>query len=91
MVVSRRQRFVHAQVAAMVAVAFVLSLLNSLSIELFFVVSLIAFLVNVELTEPFHVTPRWRGRLRWIIAAGLLAFAYIVIQRILAILPPGVI
>ncbi|MFA1611739.1 hypothetical protein [Halobellus rubicundus] len=91
MVVSRRQRFVHAQVAAMVAVAFVLSLLDSLTVELFFVVSLIAFLVNVELTAPFHVTPEWRRRLRWIIALGLLGFSYIVIRRILAILPPGVI
>ncbi|SDX92833.1 hypothetical protein SAMN04487946_10494 [Halobellus clavatus] len=90
MAVSRRQRFVHAQVAAMLAVAFVLSLLDSLTGELFFVVSLIAFLVNVELTAPFHVTPRWRRRLRWVIALGLIAFGYIVVQRILTILPPGV-
>jgi hypothetical protein len=90
MAVSRRQRFVHAQVAAMLAVAFVLSLLDSLTGELFFVVSLIAFLVNVELTAPFHVTPRWRRRLRWVIALGLIAFGYIVVRRILTILPPGV-
>lgn len=74
----------------MLAAAFFLSLLGSLELELFFVLSLIGFLVNVELTAPFHVTPRWRRRLRWVILLGLIGFAYIVVQRILEILPPGV-
>jgi hypothetical protein len=74
----------------MLASILALSLLGSLSYELFFVVSLIGFLVVVELTAPFNVTPRWRSRLKWIIAIGLLVFGYIVVRRILAILPPGV-
>ncbi|RYJ08616.1 hypothetical protein ELS19_19190 [Halogeometricum borinquense] len=90
MPLSKRHQFVHAQVASMLAVAVVLTLLESLSLELFFVVSLIAFLVNVELTAPFRITPRWRRRLRWIILVGLIGFAYVVVQRILEILPPGV-
>jgi hypothetical protein len=74
----------------MLATILCLSLLGSLSLELFFVVSLIGFLVVVELTAPFNVTPRWRARLKWIILLGLAVFAYIVVRRILEILPPGV-
>ena len=90
MVTKRRERFIHAQIAWMLAATLVLVLLGSLSFELIFVLSLIGFLVVVELTAPFNVTPRWRARLKWLIALGLLAFAYVVIRRILEILPPGV-
>jgi hypothetical protein len=74
----------------MLAAALALALLDSLSYELFFVVSLIGFLVVVELTAPFEVTPRWRSRLKWLIGIGLLVFGYIVVRRILEILPAGV-
>lgn len=86
----RRQRFVRATVAWMLAAALLLSVLDSLTYELFFVVSLIGFLVVTELTAPFSVTPTWRSRIKWIIAIGLLVFGYVVVQRILAILPDGV-
>lgn len=91
MTIGRRARFVHAQLAWMLGAVLVLVLLDSLSFELVFVVSLIGFLVVVELTAPFSVTPQWRARLKWLIVIGLAVFGYIVIQRILAILPPGVI
>jgi hypothetical protein len=74
----------------MLGTVVVLALLDSLSYELFFVVSLIGFLVVTELTAPFNVTPRWRRRLKWIIALGLLVFGYVVVRRILAILPEGI-
>lgn len=85
----RRQRFVHGHVAWMLTALVLLALLDALTLELFFAVSLIGFLVVVELTAPFGVTPRWRKRLRWVILAGLAAFGYVVVRRILAILPPG--
>jgi hypothetical protein len=56
-----------------------------------FVVSLIGLLVVTELTAPFAITPAWRRRLLWVIGVGLLGFGYIVIRRILEILPAGVI
>jgi hypothetical protein len=87
---ARRRRFVHGTVAWMLGTVVVLALLDSLSYELFFVVSLIGFLVVTELTAPFNVTPRWRRRLKWIIALGLLVFGYVVVRRILAILPEGI-
>lgn len=91
MATRRRQGFIHGVVAWSAGSALVLVLLNALSLELFFVVSLIGFLVVTELTAPFTITPTWRRRLKWIIGAGLLVFSYIVVKRILAILPPGVI
>ncbi|MFB6130396.1 MAG: hypothetical protein ABEJ28_06210 [Salinigranum sp.] len=90
MATERRRRFVHAQLAWMLGTALVLSLLGSLTYELFFVVSLIGFLVVVELTAPFRVTPAWRRRLKWLILLGLVAFGYVVVRRILEILPRGV-
>ena len=87
---TRRVRFIHAQVAWMLATVFVLSLLKSLQPQLVFVISLIGFLIIVELTAPFNVTPTWRSRLKWIILVGLAIFGYVVVQRILAILPSGV-
>jgi uncharacterized membrane protein HdeD (DUF308 family) len=86
----RRRRFVHAQLAWMLAAVVVLAALESLTLELFFVLSLIGFLVVVELTAPVAVSPRWRRRIPWLIAAGLAIFGYIVVRRILEILPPEV-
>jgi hypothetical protein len=90
MATHRRMRFIYGQIAWMVAVVLALTLLGSLSYELFFVLSLIGFLIVTELTAPFNITPRWRSRLKWLILAGLLVFAYIVVRRILEILPPEV-
>ncbi len=87
----RRMRFVRGHVAWMLMAALALALLDAVSYELFFVLSLIGFLVVTELTAPFTVTPTWRRRLRWLIAIGLVGFAVVVVRRILAILPPEVV
>jgi hypothetical protein len=86
----RRLRFLHLQAGWMLGTIVVLSLLGSLSLELFFLVTLLGFLVQVELTAPFAVTPDWRRRLTWLILLGLLGFGYIVLRRVLAILPEGI-
>ena len=91
MATPRRIRFVHGQAAWMLAALLALALLESLSLELFFVVSLIGFLIVMQLTTPFNVTPRWRTRLKWIVLLGLAVFGYIVVRRILEILPRGLI
>ncbi|UPV98957.1 hypothetical protein M0R88_10500 [Halorussus gelatinilyticus] len=91
MATQRRFRFIYGFTAWMLLAVFILTLLNSVTLELVFVISLIGFLITVELTAPFSVTPQWRRRLKWIIGLGLLIFGLIVIRRILAILPPGVI
>jgi len=90
-VTRRRQQFIVGHLAWTLTALVLLAALGALEYELFFVVSLIGFLVVVELTAPFNVTPTWRRRLRWLIAIGLLVFGYVVVRRILAILPPGVV
>lgn len=87
----RRQQFLIGNIAWLLGSLLVLSLLSSLSLELFFVVSLIGFLVIIELTAPVAVAPTWRQRLKWLIGVGLIAFGYIVVRRIIEILPPGII
>lgn len=89
MTLEKRRRFVYALVAWMVSVILLLAALDALELELFFVVSLIGLLVVVELTAPFNVTPRWRRRLLPVILLGLAGFSYIVIRRIIEILPEG--
>lgn len=91
MAIGRRRRFVYGVVAWMLGAAIVLTLLGSLELELFFVLSLIGLLVVVELTAPFNVTPRWRRRLIPVILVGLAGFGYIVVRRILEILPEGIV
>ena len=89
MTLEKRRRFVYALVAWMVSVILLLTTLDALELELFFVLSLIGLLVVVELTAPFNVTPRWRRRLLPVILLGLAGFSYIVIRRIIEILPEG--
>ena len=86
---SRRLRFIYGLLAWLLGSLILLAVLGSLSLELFFVISLIGLLIVVELTAPLNVTPVWRARLKWPIAAGLVVFAVIVVRRVLEILPPG--
>lgn len=82
----RRWQFVHAQVAWMLATILLLSLLDHLSLELFFVASLVGLLTTMELTASFNVAPRWRTRLRWVALVGLLGFGLVVVRRMLSII-----
>lgn len=87
---ARRDQFLVAQLGWMVTTLFVLVVLGSFSYEMFFVISLTGLLVVTAITSPFRVTPAWQRRLRWVILLGLLGFAYITVERILEIVPPGV-
>lgn len=87
MSLSRRQRFIHAQTAWMLTTIVLLAVLNALSFEMFFLLSLMGFLIVTAFATPFNVTPEWHTRLRWLIAAGLAIFGYIAIRRIVGLLP----
>lgn len=90
MATRRRLRFITGVLAWLLGTALVLVVLEALSYELFFVLGLIGILIVTELTAPVNVTPTWRRRLHWLIGVGLAVFGYIVIRRILEILPPEV-
>lgn len=83
-------RFVYGVMAWLLGTVLVLAVMGAFAYDLFFVVSLIGFLIVTELTAPVTVTPRWRRRLRWIIGLGLVVFGAIVVRRIIEILPPEV-
>lgn len=79
-------RFVYGQTAWMLAVLLGLTVLGTLTYELFFMLSLVGFLALMEFTGPFEVTPRWRSRLKWIVLTGLLVLGYIATSRLYAVL-----
>jgi hypothetical protein len=90
MATRRRLQFVYAQTVWMLGTVLALSVLGVLEIERFFVATLVGFLVLFELTAPASVEPRWRARLKWFGVLGMVGFGYVVIDRVLEFLPPGV-
>jgi hypothetical protein len=64
----------------------ILAVFQSLSIEYFFVLCLIGFLVIVELSGPFASRPRWRSRVNVVILLGVVMFSLIVVKKVLDIL-----
>ncbi|NEU58121.1 hypothetical protein [Halorussus sp. MSC15.2] len=89
MATPRRWRFVYGQTAWMLAAVLVLAVVDGLSLRVFLVASLVGFLVMMEFTAPFDVTPAWRRRLKWFVLLGLLVFAYVLGRRILELMPEG--
>lgn len=85
----RQLRFALAQAIWMLCLVLALSLLDTLRIETFVILSFVGLLVIVELTAPLTVVPRWRVRVRWVVLLGLLAVAYIMMRGILRTIPPG--
>lgn len=81
MATPRRNRYLVSQFAMLLAVAVVLAVLGSLSVDLFFFVALLGFLGITELTEPFKVVPAWRVGLRRLGFAGLVVFGVVVVVR----------
>ncbi len=82
-----QQTFISWQIAWMVGTILLLSTLGEFTLELFAVASLVGFLTIIEFTARDDVTPRWRARLKWFVLVGLALFAYIIVRRILDILP----
>jgi hypothetical protein len=70
----------------MFVVLALLVLFQSLSLEYFFVLCLIGFLIIVELSGPFTVRPEWRKRVNMAIVVGVLVFGLIVAKKVLDIL-----
>ncbi|WP_254546097.1 hypothetical protein [Halomarina pelagica] len=91
MATARRMRFVTGHLAWTLGVIVVLAALGSLALDLVFVLSYLGFLALIEVTAPVDVSVAWRRRLRWFVGLGLVAFAYLVVRRVLSLLPGGVV
>lgn len=63
-----------------------LLLFRSLSLEYFFVLGLIGFLIIVELSGPYTVRPKWRLWVNIFILLGTIIFAIIVAKKVLEII-----
>lgn len=74
----------------MLAVAVALTALGFFSLELAALLSVLGFLCLAALTAPASVTPAWRSRLRWLVAAGLLLVVGLAAVRLLELLQSGV-
>ena len=85
----RAKRFVYGQTTWMLATVLVLSFLGELTLEVFFISSLLGFLILTEFTAPFNVRPEWRARLKWFILIGMVIFGYFMVNRVLEFLPEG--
>ena len=84
--IPRQHRFVYLLSAWMFMVLFFLIIVNSLDIEIFFVLNLIGFLVLVEITAPFNFKPVWKQRLKWVELIGAIGLSIIVAEKILKII-----
>jgi hypothetical protein len=87
MTITKRQKFIFGQAVWLCGSLLVLAALSALSLELYFILALIGFLVLVQLTAPLNLTPQWRKRLWRIMIVGLIVFAVIVVMRLLEFLP----
>jgi len=67
-------------------IAIFMLLAQSIDIEIFFVLSLIGFLVIVELIAPKYVQPGYLRYIRYFIAAGIVIFGMIVVKKVMEIL-----
>lgn len=81
------QRFVQYLLGWILTVLLGLTLIDALTLEVFFVTSLIGVLVLTELMLPLNIRPVWYRRLRWVIVIGLGVFGYILLRRIFSLLP----
>jgi hypothetical protein len=66
-----------------------LALFGALTLELFFYASFFGFLLIMGTTAPVYRTARWRRGLRWFVAVGVVVFAYLIVTRLLSVIPAG--
>lgn len=83
-------QFVYGYLAWLLGIILTLVVLDSLSYELFGILSLVGLLVVTELTVPPTVAPTWSRRLRWLAVLGLVGYAAFVSRKLVGLLPPEV-
>lgn len=82
----KKQIAVAVLVIWLLLVIFFMVLARNLSLEIFFVLWLIGLLVIVELIRPSFVKPSYLRYLAYLVAAGILVFAVIVVKKVMEIL-----
>lgn len=86
MKVRTRETIVIVLVAWSLVVAAFMLLNRALDLEVFFVLALLGLLVLIELTDTATVQPGPVRRVKYVVAAGVLVFGWIVANKVLEIL-----
>jgi hypothetical protein len=86
MVVNRRQWAIGTQAIWMFSALVVLTFLEMLTVDFYFIISFIGFLAVAQLFAPSHTNPRWWTVVRLISMAGLIVLGYLVYERIVTVL-----
>jgi hypothetical protein len=73
-------------IIVLLLVIFFMILARNVSLEIFFVLWLIALLIIVELIGPSFVKPPHLRLLTYLVVAGVIVFAVIVVQKVMEIL-----
>ena len=63
-----------------------LFLAQSVDLSIFFVLALIGFLIIVELMSPKYIQPGYLRYIKYLLAAGIVVFGLIVVQKVMEIL-----
>ena len=63
-----------------------LFLAHNVDLSVFFVLALIGFLIIVELMSPKYIQPGYLRYIKYLLAAGIVVFGLIVIQKVMDIL-----
>lgn len=80
------RRIVFGLLVWMLGTIVLLSTIGLLTVERFFVASVVGLLAVKELTPPEIVSLRWRTWLNGILAVGILGVGYLTVKRILALM-----
>lgn len=83
---TKSQRLVISLSVWIIVVLTVLVLLQSLSYEFFFILSLIGFLIIIELSGPFRIKPKWSSRVNIVLAIGVIIFAMMLFNSVMKII-----
>jgi hypothetical protein len=86
MPLERQQLAIGALIAWLFTILFFMVLSTYLDLELFFALGFIGILIIAELTDTVYAKPLWLLRMRYVIAAGVVIFAFVVARKVLEIL-----
>ena len=70
----------------LILISLFMLLAQSINLEIFFVLSLIGFLIIVELIAPKYIQPGYQRYITYLLAAAIVIFCVIVAQKVLEIL-----
>jgi hypothetical protein len=82
----REQIAIIALAGWLTVIAVSLILTQKVDLSIFFVLALIGLLIIVELISPKYIQPRYMRSIKYLLAAAIVVFGLIVVQKILEIL-----